>query len=558
MCIAVKRTALIALLTWALHGCASTMRDNIPSVNYVPDSSYYLIMAEIALQREQQAIAAQEYLNAATHTEDAEIAQRATEFAFERGYLVYALPAARRWVELDPANRRAHEYAARAYMRRSALDASLEHWRQALGPLDERDEQDYDEVSAAIAEGQNAAAVTWMLTRLSADAPDSGALRLALARAALRSRHFDLALASAQRAVAAGVDRSETTQLIAEAHLLRGEWAAAQKLMEEELSKTPQLALEIEYIQMIAAAGEYRRARDELEQLAKDYGVQPPLIRLHGLMSLAAGDIATAESEFQRLLEAGYEIYECFYFLGQIAEFRKQYDDAIGYYSRISSGPYLVQAQIAIAQAYADLGDEHGALDHLSTFSASHPLHYFEILNARARLYERFGEYAKAVAIYDEILRFQPDVISLLNARSIMLDLNGEVDEALRAMRRTLQLAPTNADTMNTLGYTLTNRTNRHKEAYALVRAALELEPDNPAIIDSMGWVLFKLGKLEEARSYLELAHAQIEDPEIVAHLGEVMWKIGDKAAARAMMDSSHANFPDSEPLNATMQRLLE
>ena len=557
-CVAAKQIALITCCWLALHGCASTMRDNVPAVNYVPDSNYYLIMAEIALQREQQTTAAKEYLNAAAQSDEPQISQRATEFAFEHGYLVYALPAARRWVDLDPDNPVAHEYAARAYMRRNALESALYHWRRVLGPDDGRTEQDFTELAEAIAEEPNPYAVTWILTRLTAETPASPTLRMALARAALRSRQPDLSLASAQRAAAAGIDRTQTTLLIAEAQLSIGDWLEAQRAMEGLLAESPQLALEVEYVQLMAAAGEYLRARDEIEQLAKDFGVQPQLIRLHGLVNLAAGEIRTAEREFQRLLESGYEIYECFYFLGQIAEFRREYDEAIGYYRRISSGSYFVQAQVAIAQAYAGLGDSEAALNHLSDFASTHPLHYFETLNALARLYERMGEYGSAVATYDEILRYQPDVISLMNARSIMLDLNGDVDQALRSMRRTLALSPINADTMNTLGYTLTNRTSRHNEAYSLVRAALELEPNNPAIIDSMGWVLFKLGKLEEARSYLELALDRVEDPEIVAHLGEVMWTIGDRDEARELMARSSANFPDSKPLSATMERLLE
>ena len=125
-------------------------------------------------------------------------------------------------------------------------------------------------------------------------------------------------------------------------------------------------------------------------------------------------------------------------------------------------------------------------------------------------------------------------------------------------MQEVVALAPYDANSLNTLGYTLANRTRRYKEAYPLIRLALELDPGNPAIIDSMGWVLYRQGKTEEARSYLEQAHSILRDPELMAHLGEVLWVTGERDQARALWAEALAAYPDSEPLIETTGKFIE
>jgi Flp pilus assembly protein TadD len=168
------------------------------------------------------------------------------------------------------------------------------------------------------------------------------------------------------------------------------------------------------------------------------------------------------------------------------------------------------------------------------------------------------GRRDDALATYDLILRFQPRSVDVMILRAVLLEESGRLEEAIDEMRRALEIAPLDASVLNTLGYTLANRTRRYSEAYRLIRLAFELEPDSPAIVDSMGWVLFRQGKLEIARSYLELAYAMMDDPELVAHLGEVLWATGEQVRATELWDAGLVKYPDSEPLKTTRQRYLQ
>jgi Flp pilus assembly protein TadD len=111
---------------------------------------------------------------------------------------------------------------------------------------------------------------------------------------------------------------------------------------------------------------------------------------------------------------------------------------------------------------------------------------------------------------------------------------------------------------LNALGYTLADRTDRHREAYDYIEKALERAPENAAIIDSMGWVLHKLGRNEEALGYLEQAWALIRDPEVAAHIGDVLWALGRREEARTFIAEAMTLFPDDEKLIAAAARLLE
>ena len=180
------------------------------------------------------------------------------------------------------------------------------------------------------------------------------------------------------------------------------------------------------------------------------------------------------------------------------------------------------------------------------------------MIQARIRqsLLQQAGRREQALATLTDALRYRPDSLSLLISRGTLLDIMGQVDAAIADMERALLLDPDNATALNTLGYTLANRELRTKDAERLIRLALQLQPDSPAIIDSMGWVAFRRGRLEESRSYPELAWSLLPDAEVAAHLGEVLWRLDEREAARAIWQEALQGQPDSEPLVETMQRL--
>ena len=117
-------------------------------------------------------------------------------------------------------------------------------------------------------------------------------------------------------------------------------------------------------------------------------------------------------------------------------------------------------------------------------------------------------------------------------------------------------MRPDNPHAYNALGFSYADRNERLPEARQLIEKALSMAPDDAAILDSMGWVLFRLGDLPEALSYLERSYGKREDPEIAAHLGEVLWTLGRQDDARRLLQDARKKFPSNAVLSETIKRL--
>ena len=212
-------------------------------------------------------------------------------------------------------------------------------------------------------------------------------------------------------------------------------------------------------------------------------------------------------------------------------------------------------AQISVAGILGKLGDLNAGIAHLDEVYAQFPQLGFDLWVAKAGLYSRYWRSADAYDAYNRSLEYQPDNINLMLGRAASLDLMGETDRAIAALRQTVKLAPDNANALNSLSYTLANRNLRLREARKLVKKALAEQPNNPAFLDSMGWVLYRDGKSAEALGYLERAYALDNDPEIAAHLGEVLWSLGRDGEANVVWVLALQNSPGHVVLRQTIER---
>jgi Flp pilus assembly protein TadD len=149
-----------------------------------------------------------------------------------------------------------------------------------------------------------------------------------------------------------------------------------------------------------------------------------------------------------------------------------------------------------------------------------------------------------------------PDQPDLLYDTAMVAEKLDKIDVAEARLRRLLELTPDSAQALNALGYTLVDRTTRVAEGYDLIERAHKLSPEDPFILDSMGWALYRMGKLDGAETYLRKAMAERPDAEIAAHLGEVLWVKGERASAREVWQSQLKTTPDNVLLLETVRRL--
>ncbi len=532
-----------------------------PASASVPDVDELLRSAELALERQEPLAAATAFAAAAAASRDVAVAERAAQFTFGAGFDALAERTVERWLQLAPESPLPRELLGRLKLRRHAVDDAAADLLLALGPGEPRRDEVYLALASDLATEDDAALVTRVLSRLTAQDPLAAGLQLALGTAALRSGDYDLALGAGTAAATDDPQWLEPQLLIARALAALGRdgesLATVAAIGGTLTAESPNPLVDIEYARLLADRGQVAEARQKLSALTAQYGDRPEISRTLALIDLVAGDLEAADRRFDALDDSGPARFESFYYRAQIAAQRGDPESAQRLYGRISSGPYLVPAQLAAAESLVRAGAAEQAIGQLARFGQDYPALAFEVLGYRAQILQLLKRPDDALAVYSEALQYKPASVSMLLARGALFEQQGRLREALVDLEAAVVLAPEDAAAANALGYLLANRTGQARRAWRYVRRAFEIQSRSAAIQDSLGWTLFKLGRFEEARSHLEEALRRLPDPEIASHLAEVHWKLKDRDAATELLRSAAVAFPDSPPVVDTADRLL-
>jgi tetratricopeptide (TPR) repeat protein len=243
------------------------------------------------------------------------------------------------------------------------------------------------------------------------------------------------------------------------------------------------------------------------------------------------------------------------YFLGVIAERRKDPERALRYYTRVVGGDYAIPAQQRVARIKAERSGLAAGLEHLEQFGRAQPQQGPQVVAARSALAATYDDEKRALAILDDGVRRYPDLVDLRLDRVFLYERTGKFEPAVRELRELLKQRPGDATVQNALGYTLADHGKDLAEAQTLLTAALAQSPDSAAILDSMGWLLHRQGRHAEALEYLQRSKQLGSDPEIDLHVGEVQWAMGDQAAARKTWQDALEKYPENEPLQERLKR---
>lgn len=519
-----------------------------------------VMAGEMAAGRGQPGVAAQAFVDALGLQPDAGLAARATQLALAAEDEKLALKAARQWLALEPDNADPREVIARLSIRTGDLDEayaqSLEIIRgHAGGPA-----EGFRHVALLLSgEAGRGERVKLVLDRLVAQYPDLAGARYARALAALRFEDLAVAERSAREAVKLEPGSRDNRVLLVGVLVRTKQIAEADTIMEQLLAETKAPGdLRMTYAKLLLEAGEREQARTQIRAALDADDKNDDARYALGVLAFNDGKLDEAEALFMPLRLDRERGGDAEYQLGRIAEARKQYEDALQHYERVASGGQAIEAVVrrSVVLARLDRVDEaRGALEQLrQQFPPLAP----RLTLAEAEMLQEIGRHEDALGVYSSALKVNPNDDGLLYGRSLAYEKLGRFPEAEADLRAILAEDQDDARAMNALGYLLTVNTSRYEEARKLIENALKHAPDDPAVIDSMGWVLFKLGKPAEARSYLEKALSSADDPEISAHLGEVLWALGERDRAREILDRALAREPGHRVLRETVERLTQ
>jgi tetratricopeptide (TPR) repeat protein len=536
---------------------AAAPRPSFPVLELTAELMYKMMVAEVALQRGQPEAAAKAYVELARETRDPRIAQRATEIAWNARQMEPAIEAASIWLDTAPGNARARQVLGALLANQQKLDAAQSHFEQWLSSDQENVGQSFLQLSTLLGRNKDRKAVLQLVRSLAKPYAKVPEARLAVAQAAWNAGDEALALDEASAALKLKPDWELAALFRAQA-LQRQSNEQALAFLADYLRTHPEAKdARLNYARLLVAEKRLPEARKQFELLLEQFPKNADVTMAVALLAIQAADYDAAEAQLKRALENGYgEADLVRLYLGQVSEERKRYDEALKWYSAVQPGDHYVGAQARYAGTLAKQGRLAEARKYLQQVNVSSREQRVQLTQAEAQLLREANAYSEAFELLGEALQKMPDQPDLLYDYAMAAEKVDRIDVLEANLRRLVQLRPDHAHAYNALGYSLADRNQRLTEARELIERALTLSPDDAFIIDSMGWVLYRMGRNQEALEYLQRAYTLRPDAEIAAHLGEVLWSAGKQDEARKIWLRGLEQDGKNEALQNTIKRL--
>lgn len=522
------------------------------------ESLYFLMLGELAGRQGRVVDAGRLYLESAKLSRDPRVAERATRIALFARDSATAEQALALWTALEPAQPDRWEAEALVHIRAKRDSQALDVIDRHLSEGADRVETYRRIVSILTVEGLPGLTLMHGVAQRHAEDAEGW---IALAQLAMHFKQFDTAQAALSKVIRLQPKRKEAYLLLAGTHFSAGQIDQGLSEVRAAVERFPKdQSLRLNYARALIEARRYNEARPLFQELLRKNPGDADLRFTVALLALDANDLNTAERELRALHKVPERADVAAYYLGRLFEQRGDARSARDWYGRARQGEVRMDALIRIATIDARQGHLDQARAHLAKARAETDTteEQVRLFLAEADLLKQSGQPVAALGVLDEALRIYPGEPDLLYTRALLADQLDRFEEAEANLRAILAQDPDHAEALNALGYTLADRNLRLDEAFTLIDKALKLNPDNPAILDSMGWVLFRQGKLTEAEGYLRRAYAREPDGEIAAHLAEVLAAQGRRDEALQLIQDALTRDPGRRELLNLQHRLQQ
>jgi len=562
---------LTALFVIALPGCStlpeaepdtplavpaakkSTVAEEPPETPIPEDNLLPLLQAEFALRARDYNQAVALLSEQAALLTDPALARRALRLAEFVTDAERAAAMAVRLVELDPEDGaaqaaasgwlsrtgrpvRALEFAGNAYELGHPVNVAT-----TLGNYEQMD----DDSKAAIAEALHNLATRW---------PDDNEIAIASSLLARLEQDWRRAESFLLPVLERSPEDVRAIMLWTQLQLDQSLPNPLQRLEDGVAAFPANQELRLQYARLLGSEGDYTGAREQFALLLEVDPSNPELLSTAALLDFELEFFDAAQLKFEQLIALGERPDEAHYYIGRIEMSRDRYPEAIESFAQVGPSREFRDAKARAASLLADTAFASDIRDFFEAQRRAFPGNAEQLFLLEAdALRDWDGEALKA---YDRGLTAFPRSFSLLYGRAMVHEADGELTAMETDLRRILEQDPNHAATLNALGYTLTNHTERYKEAADLIERALALSPGDPAILDSLGWVYYKLGQLAQSEALLRQAHQAFPDPEVAAHLGEVLWIQGKEIEARDIWRDGLSRVPQHSIILEALQRL--
>ena len=516
---------------------------------------YEILLAEIAMQRGEAQLAVRAYLDLMQKTQDYRIAERAAQLALNARLADEALLAAERWLVLEPESIGARQTLAGVLVTKGQLQAARPHLEKILASEEANLGYAFLHLNNLLARHPNKTGALALVQDLARVYPQLPEAHFAVARAAWSAGDKDLAIKASSDGLAlrpswegAALFKVQVLQSISS--------AGASEYYLAYLRDYPQAReMRLSYARLLVQEKQFAPARAEFTRLMTDFPGNPEVPLAIGLISMQLQDYDAAESYLAQALSAGVKDEDAVrFYLGQLGEERKRWDDAKRWYEAVT-GTQAFAAKLRIAGVLARQGNLPEARKYLQQIAVSTNQQRAQVAAAESSLLRDAKQLKEAFEVLNKALEKLPNHPELLYDHAMAAEKVDRIDVMEASLKKLIQVKPDHAHAYNALGYTLADRTTRYEEAKQYLDQALKLAPEDPFILDSMGWLQYRMKDYAQAIITLRQALNVRADPEIAAHLGEVLWAAGQKDEAQKVWETALKDNPGHETLTGTVHK---
>lgn len=528
--------------------------EDLPLLPLTSNIFFRVLVGDIAAQRGDGAQATQSWLEVAHMTKDPRAAHQAVAYGILFDQTDRALTAAEIWVSTAPRSRLAKEAKMLFLLKSNHIDEVDAHFDQWLGP------------------GQFPAFLMEMSGLWDKKTDMNAVLRLnnrVLVRfptlpEAYFARAATFAIMNRQQEALADLD---------EALRLRPEWREALLYKVQLLEIVDSDALDrflnasikahpfsVDYMLLLAKRqaklGQLTLARKSYEWVLRRSPESPEALVGAGLIAEKEKDYPAAETLLRSALKTAQNLDPILILLGGLAELQYHFQQAIDWYSQVSHTQYHSNVVQRLAWLYAKLGQQEKAFQAIAGLPTGSDEEKYQKILIEAQMWRGLKNYPKAAHVLDSAIETWPDSKDFLMERSLAKEAAGDYASAELDLRKLLALLPDDLDTLNALGYLLASRTDRLNEAATYLERAYAQDLHNPAVMDSLGWLRFRQGKIADALALLEQAYQRFPDPEIAAHYAQILWQSGKIDEAKKVLENAIRQEPGHEAVMTARKKL--
>ncbi len=522
-----------------------------------PEVLFLLMTAELAGQREQYDLALDGYLRAASQVNDPEVIKRAAKIALYVQDDAKLKQVLELWLEVEPDSLDARYLMAVAALKSGERQAAFDNIDFILS----HDAQDFDSKAIAMIKSlnkqQNMNLAYEVFSDLSVKYPENASLYFIQALLNAQANRAKQAQIDVARALEIEPQWVKALLLQAQLYGAEGKLSEATEVLQQAVKEQDNAQIREQIVQLLIQQGRYEEAKYELQDLIKRYPENHELKFKLALVYLQTGEEEKSRDILQSLVVNDEFRDKSAFYLARMDAKAQRFNEALIWFDAIESEPYKYEAGMSAVLILMQQKRYQFALERVKSLQGQYPEKHADLMLIESEIYSQQGFNQQAFDVLSSALGKDPGNGKLLYARALLAEKLGKLQVLEDDLQYLINKNPNDANALNALGYTLADKTTRYEEAKGYLDKAIALKPNEPIIMDSYGWLLFKLNRLDEALLYLQRAYNRQPQAEIAAHLVEVLWALQKTEQAKAVLSEALLKSPEDKLLLDVKSRLF-